>query len=197
MKNYTVGIVDNGTLPDTSGSFVQANGVLSNNYVTIDPSRQWVDNTIAGTIWPGGYHTPSSSLTSYSKFALSEKHKVYKIFSSLMKTYKKNKKNFEIRVNDEYAIGGGNIRIQMQNQPIHITFFNKKEGKTETICSIGESQNEVLAGCVGKFIEKNAEEFMYFVEEELKKDLKEFAEKERGRLEESMEYIDMIKNMED
>lgn len=194
-SNYITSIVDDGTLPDTSGCLVQANSDAY-SYVKIDPSHQWVDNQITGTIWAGGYHAPSSSLTSYSKFALSEKHKVYKIFSSLMNTYRKDKRKFEIRVNDNYSIGNSSIRISMEHNPISITFFNKKENQTEVICSIGDSQNEVLAECVSKFIEKHAEEFMYFAEEELKKDLKEFAKKERGRLEESMEYVDMIKDME-
>ena len=207
MKNYTVGVVDDGTLPDIDGTIPagtvltlpDSNNVTKSYYVANNSFGNSVvcdrfdGDTITGQL--PGYLTVRSTDCFSVRYALMEKHKVYKKFSSFMNEYRKHKRDYEIKIHDYFVMGNEVIQIKI-NTPISITFMNKKENKTEKICSLGDYSNDLLATCVTKFLDRHGEEFMELIEEELKKDVKEYARQEGERMKESMELVDIIKNME-
>ena len=178
------------TNSDNSKSYYVANNNFGNSIVC----DRFDTDTITGQL--PGYHTIRPGSDSISgRFALMEKHKVYKKFSSLMDNYRKNKKVYEIKVYDYFVMGNDIIQIKL-NTPISISFINKKTNSQEKICSLGDYSNDVISSCVTKFLDKHSEEFMELIEEELKKDMKEFAKQEKERMKENMELVDIIQDVE-
>ena len=199
-------IANNGTLPDVDGTIPEgtivtladpsANKtyyVANNSFGNSIVCDRFDSDTISGQL--PGYHTVRSTDCFSARYALMEKHKVYKKFSSFMNEYRKHKRDYEIKIHDYFVMGNEVIQIKI-NTPISITFMNKKENKTEKICSLGDFSNDLLSTCVTKFLDKHGEEFMELIEEELKKDVKEYARQEGERMKESLELVDIIKNME-
>lgn len=175
---------------DNSKSYYVAKNSFGNSLVC----DRFDTDAITGQL--PGYHTIRPASDSISgRFALMEKHKVYKKFSSLMNNYRKNKKEYEIKVYDYFVMGNDIIQIKL-NTPISISFINKKTNSQEKICNLGDYSNDVISSCVTKFLDKHSEEFMELIEEELKKDMKEFAKQESQRMKENMELVDIIQDVE-
>ena len=81
------------TNSDNSKSYYVANKNFGNSIIC----DRFDSDAITGQL--PGYHTVRPGFDSISgRFALMEKHKVYKKFSSLMDNYRKNKKVYEIKV---------------------------------------------------------------------------------------------------
>lgn len=191
-------IVDDGTIPNTTGSIV----VNRNNYVTAVGTS--ASNSIdAGslaypTVHDFGYH---SSIPTYNNpYDLQERHKTYKILSSVMSEYKKHKSLYNIifsggSSNNLYMIPNEAITIKM-NTSLGISFFNIKENKTENIGRISENASEVLQDCIVEFLQKHAEEFMELVVDNVKKDVIQHAKQESEKIKDQLEFVEMIKDME-
>lgn len=191
-------IVDDGTIPNTTGSIV----VNRNNYVTAVGTS--ASNSIdAGslaypTVHDFGYH---SSIPTYNNpYDLQERHKTYKILSSVMSEYKKHKNLYNIifsggSSNNLYMIPNEAITIKM-NTSLGISFFNIKENKTENIGRISENASEVLQDCIVEFLQKHAEEFMELVVDNVKKDVIQHAKQESEKIKDQLEFVEMIKDME-
>ena len=97
--------VEDGTIPDTTGSIV----VNRNNYVTAvgTSASNSIDAGIHAYAGPSlGYH--SSVYT--NPYNLQERHKTYKILSSVMYQYKKHKHQYNINI-----CGGSPNNIYMNN----------------------------------------------------------------------------------
>lgn len=197
--NVTLAEIDGSIPKDSLVSFTNSDNlnscyVTNNNFGNSIVCDRFDTGTIAGQL--PGYHTtrPAYNIIN-GRFALMEKHKVYKKFSSLMNNYRKNKKEYEINVHDYFVMGSDIIQIKLDT-PISISFINKKTNSQEKICKLGDYSNDVLSSCVAKFLDEHSEEFMELIEEELKKDMKEFAKQESKRMKESMELVDIIQDIE-
>ena len=189
-------IVDDGTIPDTTGSIV----VNRNNYVTAvgTSASNSIDAGIHAYAGSGfGYHSPVYT----NPYNLQERHKTYKILNSVMSEYKKHKKWYDINIcggssNNVYLIPNEAITIKM-NTSLGISFFNTKENKVENVGRISEQSSEVLQDCIVEFLQKHAEEFMELVVENVKKDVVQYAKQEGDRIKDQLEFVEMIEKMED
>lgn len=189
-------IVDDGTIPDTTGSIV----VNRNSYVTAvgTSASNSIDAGIHAYAGPSlGYHSPVYT----NPYNLQERHKTYKILSSVMSEYKKHKNLYNIIIsggssNNLYMIPNEAITIKMSSS-FGISFFNNKENKNENIGRISENASEVLQDCIVEFLQKHAEEFMELVVENVKKDVIKYAKQEGDRIKDQLEFVEMIEKMED
>lgn len=192
-------IVDDGTIPDTTGSIV----VNRNNYVTAAGTSASNSIDASSLTYPSvhdfGYHTVMPTYT--NPYNLQERHKTYKILNSVMSEYKKHKKWYDIKIcggssNNVYLIPNEAITIKM-NTSLGISFFNTKENKNENVGRISEQSSEVLQDCIVEFLQKHAEEFMELVVENVKKDVVQYAKQEGDRIKDQLEFVEMIEKMED
>ena len=182
-------IVDDGTIPDTTGSIA----VNRNNYVSAVGTSSMISSP------EFGYHTTIPTYT--NPYNLEERHKTYKILNSVMSEYKKHKKWYDIRIcggssNNIYMIPNEAITIKM-NTSLGISFFNTKENKVENVGRISEQSSEILQDCIVEFLQKHAEEFMELVVENVKKDVIKYAKQEGDRIKGQLEFVEMIEKMED
>jgi len=88
------------------------------------------------------------------------------------------------------------ITIKMSSS-FGISFFNNKESKNENIGRISENASEVLQDCIVEFLQKHAEEFMELVVDNVKKDVIQHAKQESEKIKDQLEFVEMIKDMED
>lgn len=187
-------IVDDGTIPDTTGSIA----VNRNSYVTAVGTSNSIDAGIHAYAGSGfGYHSPVYT----NPYDLQERHKTYKILSSVMSEYKKHKSLYNIIIsggssNNLYMIPNEAITIKMGTS-FGISFFNNKENKNENIGRISENASEVLQDCIVEFLQKHAEEFMELVVNNVKKDVIQHAKQESEKIKDQLEFVEMIKDMED
>lgn len=195
ITGQIVRVEDDGTIPNTNGNV--ALGCNNKIYTTA------VDNSIAAGSIIGscdfGYHTAMPTYT--SPYDLQERHKTYKILSSVMSEYKKHKKWYDITIcggssNNIYLIPNEAITIKI-NTSLGISFFNNKENKIENVGRISEQSSEILQDCIVEFLQKHAEEFMELVVENVKKDVIKYAKQEGDRIKDQLEFVEMIEKMED
>lgn len=192
-------IVDDGTIPDTTGSIV----VNRNSYVTATGTSASNSIDASSLVCPSvhdfGYH---SSIPTYNNpYDLQERHKTYKILSSVMSEYKKHKNWYNIMIfggssSNLYMIPNEAITIKM-NTGLGISFFNNKENKNENIGRISKNASDVLQNCIVEFLQKHAEEFMELVVDNVKKDVIQHAKQESEKIKDQLEFVEMIKDMED
>lgn len=187
-------IVDDVTIPDTTGSIA----VNRNNYVTAVGTSNSIDAGIHAYAGSGfGYHSPVYT----NPYDLQERHKTYKILSSVMYQYKKHKHQYNINIcggspNNIYMIPNEAITIKMDTN-LGISFFNNKENKVENIGRISEGASGILQDCIVEFLQKHAEEFMELVVENVKKDVVQYAKQESAKIKDQLEFVEMIEKMED
>jgi len=189
-------IVDDGTIPDTTGSIT----VNRNSYVTAvgTSASNSIDAGIHAYAGSGfGYRSPVYT----NPYNLEERHKTYKILNSVMSEYKKHKKWYDINIcggspNNIYMIPNEAITIKLETS-LGISFFNNKENKVENVGRISEGASGILQDCIVEFLQKHAEEFMDLVVDNVKKDVIKYAKQEGDRIKDQLEFVEMIEKMED
>lgn len=188
-------IVDDGTIPDTTGSIA----VNRNSYVTAVGTSASNSIDAGMCVYSGpsfGYHTGAYT----TPYDLQERHKTYKILSSVMYQYKKHKRQYDINIcggspNNIYMIPNEAITIKLDTS-LGISFFNNKENKVENVGRISEGASGILQDCIVEFLQKHAEEFMELVVENVKKDVVQYAKQESAKIKDQLEFVEMIEKME-